>query len=128
MRRLLEDLNFDTRLVIGETVREPDGLAMSSRNVYLGAAERSAAPAVFAALTSLASAYERGERSTGALRAEVEGVLAREPLLSLEYLSLCSAVDGAEAEGELRAGEATLASIAVKIGATRLIDNVMLRG
>jgi 3-methyl-2-oxobutanoate hydroxymethyltransferase len=130
VRRLIEDLNFDTRLVVCDTVREADGLAMSSRNAYLSPVQRTAAPAVYAALLALESSFARGERSVGALRAEAADVIAAEPLMHLDYLSLASALDGRELgeEGEhiLAEGEPTLASIAVNLGTTRLIDNVVL--
>jgi len=131
VRRLIEDLNFDIQLVVAPTVREPDGLAMSSRNVYLSPAERAAAPTVFAALTALSAKYSAGERGVEALHREASRVVANEPLMSLGYLSFSSAVDGRELGGDdsprlLGADEPTLASIAVQLGSTRLIDNVLL--
>lgn len=127
INRLIEDLNFNTQLVVGETVREADGLAMSSRNIYLDKTQRAAAPAVYAALCKLRDLHDKGERGPEALRAAAAAVIAREPLMALEYVSLASTVDGHEvAQQLLPAGEATLASIAVRIGKTRLIDNVLL--
>ena len=127
INRLIEDLNFNTQLVVGETVREADGLAMSSRNVYLDGTQRAAAPAVYAALCQLRDLHAKGERGPEALRAAAAAVIAREPLMALEYVSLASTVDGQEvAQPLLPAGEATLVSIAVRVGKTRLIDNVLL--
>ena len=129
VKRLIEDLNFNTKLVIAPTVREEDGLAMSSRNVYLNPTEREAAPAVYASLTALATKYNEGERKVDALRAHAVKVIDAEPMLTLDYLSLASAVDGRElTNGQRLEGscEPTLASIAVRLGTTRLIDNVIL--
>jgi pantoate--beta-alanine ligase len=139
VRRLIDDLDFNVRLVVGPTVREADGLAMSSRNVYLSKAERKAAPAVYAALCTLGQAYERGERSPAALRALAAQVVGSESLLRLQYLSFASCEDGAElthlgpAEAGAEAGggpagssHGVLASIAVQVGTTRLIDNIVL--
>merc|ERR1719231_1516703 len=79
--RLLRDLDFDVQLVIGPTMREADGLAMSSRNVYLSPEQRKAAPAVHAALRAVAAEHANGERSVDALRAAAAAVLSTEPLL-----------------------------------------------
>merc|ERR1719502_323726 len=93
VRRLIHDLNFNVRLVVGPTVREADGLAMSSRNVYLTPEERAAAPAVYGALQRLERAYKAGERSPGALRALAAEVIGAEQLMSLQYLSFASMDD-----------------------------------
>jgi len=140
VKRLIEDLNFNVDLVIGETVREADGLAMSSRNVYLTEAQRAAAPAVYAALAALKDAYcADGERGVDTLKDTAAAVLRTAngaaaaasddgAHLELDYLSLASGVSGQEyADGtSLSPGQPTLASIAVKLGTTRLIDNVIL--
>ena len=131
IQRLIDDLNFDTSLVVGPTVREADGLAMSSRNVYLTPAERAAAPATYAALRALAASRAGGEASPAALRAAAAAVIDREPLMELEYVSVASTTDGQELEtlpplGGGGGGGDAFASIALKIGKTRLIDNVLL--
>jgi len=129
VRRLIEDLNFNTRLVIAPTVREDDGLAMSSRNAYLSPSERAIAPAVYSSLIALATQYDAGERRVATLRDAAARVIAGEPSMSLDYLSLASAVDGRELSVDAvvkGASEPTLASIAVQLGTTRLIDNVLL--
>ena len=133
VRRMVDALNFPTEVVVGPTFRESDGLAMSSRNAYLSSSDRQAAPAVYAALTALRGAWESGERSTAALRHVAAEVIAKEPRLSLEYVSLSDVADGAElgefvgekGPNAVPAGRA-LASIAVRLGGTRLIDNVVL--
>jgi len=130
VKRLIEDLDFNVNLVVCPTVREADGLAMSSRNAYLSPAERKVAPAVYASLVALQEQYERGERGVAVLRDEASRVIATEPAMALDYLSLASAVDGHElGEDATLCGskQPTLASIAVKLGTTRLIDNIMLK-
>lgn len=123
--KLIDELNFPTRLVVGPTVREPDGLAMSSRNVYLNPTQRAVAPAVYAALCKLQDVHGQGEREPAALRAAAAAVIAREPLMSLEYLSLADAADGQELSRPLGAEDA-LVTIAVRLGDVKLIDNVLL--
>mmetsp|Transcript_15871 Transcript_15871/g.33726 ORF Transcript_15871/g.33726 Transcript_15871/m.33726 type:complete len:786 (-) Transcript_15871:898-3255(-) len=131
VRRLVDDLNFDTKVVVGETVRESDGLAMSSRNAYLSPAERQIASTVHAALRSLAAAADSGETDAAKLRDAAAEVVRTQPALALEYVSVASDENGAELEtlpaakpGVSRRG--AVASIAVKLGATRLIDNILL--
>lgn len=126
LRRLVEDLNYDVDVVIGPTVRERDGLALSSRNVYLSAEERAAAPAVYAALAAVADAHSHGERSPAALRARAARVIDAQPLMHLEYLSFASMHDGRELSAAAGSDGQVLASIAVRLGSTRLIDNVVL--
>lgn len=131
VRRLIEDLNFDVALRVVNTVREPDGLAMSSRNVYLSEEERAAAPALYSALCLVKAAHQGGERDAAALGRLVRQALAGSPLLQLEYFSLASTVDGRELDAVPDAGPdggdpPTLASAAAGIGKTRLLDNVLL--
>jgi len=97
------------------TVREPDGLALSSRNAYLNPAERKAAATISSALREAAEAYASGERDTVRLRARLAARLALEPLVQPEYAEL---VDPATFEKP-----GTLAVIAARVGKTRLIDN-----
>ena len=122
---LIDELNFPTRLVVGPTMREPDGLAMSSRNVYLDATQRAVAPAVYAALCKLQDVHGLGERDPEALRGAAAAVIAREPLMTLEYVSLADTADGQELGARL-GGEDALVSIAVRLGEVKLIDNVLL--
>jgi len=131
VRRLIEDLNFDTSLVVGETVREPDGLAMSSRNVYLSPADRAVAPTVYRALCALEQLHKSGERDVDALREAAMAVLRSEPKLTTEYVSLSSCADGAEVTAlppdHAPSEPGTMAAVAVKLGSTRLIDNLLLK-
>lgn len=124
IRQLVRDLDMPVEVVVGETVREADGLAMSSRNVYLNPAERAAAPVVFRALQAAAALFQAGERSGEALRAAMRAVIAAEPLAVLDYASIADCESLQELE---RVGPSALASIALRLGTTRLIDNLILR-
>jgi len=121
--RLIADLNFDIGLVVAPTVREPDGLAMSSRNTYLSPAERRAAPVLRRALDLAESLWESGERSAASIRTRMLDLLAAEPLARVDYVSVADPGTLDEMETiERRA----LVSLAVRIGTTRLIDNTVL--
>ncbi len=125
IRRMALDLALPTEVIACPTVREPDGLALSSRNVHLSPAERAAAPVLRRALLAARGRWEAGERSAEALRGAMRAVLAAEPLAAVEYVS-CA--DGASlAELGLVEGPALL-SLAVRFGPTRLIDNEPLPG
>jgi pantoate--beta-alanine ligase len=120
IRRMALDLALPTAVIGCPTVREPDGLAMSSRNVHLSPEERSAAPIIHRALVAARSMHERGEQSAEALRSEMRRVLASEPLAKQEYVSVA---DGSTLD-ELETVDApALLSAAVRFGSTRLIDN-----
>ena len=120
IRRMALDLALPTEVIAHPTVREPDGLAMSSRNVHLSPEERAAAPVTRRALLAARSLRERGERSAEALRSEMRRVLASEPFAQPEYVSVADA--STLEERETLDGPALL-SIAVRFGSTRLIDN-----
>jgi pantoate--beta-alanine ligase len=123
IRRMTVDLNFPIEIVVCPTVREADGLAMSSRNVYLSPEQRKAATVLFRALSAAKELYEAGERSAERLRERMKEVLAAEPLAEVQYVS-CADYDTLEELTEIR-GKALL-SMAVFIGKTRLIDNFVL--
>jgi pantoate--beta-alanine ligase len=124
VRKLVRDLNIPTEIVVGPTVREPDGLAMSSRNAYLSPPERAAAPVLFRALRAAQERYAAGERSGEALRQTMREVLAAEPLAQPEYVSAADPLTLRELE---QVGErGALLSLAVQVGPARLIDNVVL--
>ena len=124
IRRMNADLNLGVEVTAMPTVREPDGLAMSSRNAYLSPDERRAAPVLYAALQAAQELYDDGVRQAPAIREAMQRVLAAEPLAQPEYVSVAD--PDTLAELELVDGPA-LASLAVRIGTTRLIDNVVLR-
>jgi pantoate--beta-alanine ligase len=120
IRQMARDLAIRTTVIACPTVREPDGLALSSRNVHLSPAERRAAPVLRRALLKAHEAWEAGERSAEVLRAAMRRVLAGEPLADVEYVSVA---DGTTLrELETIDGPALL-SLAVRFGTTRLIDN-----
>lgn len=123
IRRMATDLAIGTEVVACPTVREPDGLALSSRNVHLSPAERAAAPVLHRALLAGRAAWRDGERSGDQLRAMMRSVLDAEPLARPEYVSVADAETLAELE---TAGDQALLSLAVRIGSTRLIDNELL--
>jgi pantoate--beta-alanine ligase len=123
IRRMVLDLNFPLDLVVCPTVREPDGLALSSRNTYLDPAQRQAATVLFCSLSKAKSAYEKGERKAEVLRQLMKDTLDAEPLAKLQYVS-CADYDTLQ---ELdRVTGKTLLSMAVYVGKTRLIDNFVI--
>ena len=115
VNRLASDLDLGVEIRVVPTVREPDGLALSSRNVYLGPEERRAAASISAALREAAAAYSSGARDPVRLRSRIAARLTLEPLVQLEYAEL---VDAATFQKP-----GTLAVIAARVGKTRLIDN-----
>jgi pantoate--beta-alanine ligase len=123
IRQMTRDLNFPIEIVICPIVREPDGLAMSSRNVYLDAEQRKAATVLYRSLSAAKEAYEDGVRDAEKLRQIMKNVLASEPLAQMQYVS-CADYDTLE-ELETVTGKALL-SMAVFVGKTRLIDNFVL--
>jgi pantoate--beta-alanine ligase len=123
IRQMARDLAIGTEVIACPTVREPDGLALSSRNVHLSVDERQAAPVLRRALLAAKAAWDRGERSGNALRNAMLAELAREPLAQVEYVSVADATTLAELA--IVDGPA-LASLAVRFGTTRLIDNELL--
>ena len=123
VRRMTLDLNFPVEIVVCPIVREPDGLAMSSRNVYLSPEQRAAATILYRALTAAKAAYQNGERGAEALRKVLREELASEPLAQVQYVS-CADYDTLQ-ELEQVTGK-TLLSMAVIFGKTRLIDNMVL--
>ena len=123
VRQMVKDLNFSVEIVVCPIVREPDGLAMSSRNVYLTPEERRAATVLFRSLSAAKSAYDSGERQAESLRARVREIVTAEPLARLQYVS-CADYDTLD-ELETVSGK-TLLSMAVYMGKTRLIDNFVL--
>lgn len=123
LRRMVRDLNLPVRIVAVETVREPDGLALSSRNRYLTAEERAQAPVLRHALLTAAAAFEAGETSATKLRRLLVKTLATAPLARLDYAEIADA-DTLRPVGEVRPG--TVLALAVFFGGTRLIDNLLL--
>jgi pantoate--beta-alanine ligase len=123
IRQMVRDLSYPIEIVVCPIVREADGLAMSSRNVYLTPEQRRAATVLYRSLVAAKEAYEQGERNAEKLRARVQEVLAAEALAKVQYVS-CADPDTLE-ELETVTGKALL-SMAVFVGQTRLIDNMIL--
>jgi len=123
IRRMALDLALPTEVIACPTVREPDGLAMSSRNVHLSPDERAAAPVIHRALAAARAKLARGERSAEALRGEMRRVLAEEPLADPEYVSVA---DGTTLRELDTVDGPALLSMAVRFGSTRLIDNELI--
>jgi pantoate--beta-alanine ligase len=123
IRQMTRDLNFPIEIVVCPIVREPDGLAMSSRNVYLDAEERKAATVLYRSLNAARNLYQNGERNAEELRRIMREVIATELLAQMQYVS-CADYDTLE-ELETVTGK-TLLSMAVFLGKTRLIDNIVL--
>jgi pantoate--beta-alanine ligase len=124
--QMIRDLNFDLELVVCPTVREADGLALSSRNKYLSAEEREAATVLYRALTAARMAWENGSRDADGLRDQMIEVLAAERLARVDYVSAAEPGSLVEWNGLIPPGEGVLFSLAVYIGKTRLIDNVLV--
>lgn len=123
IRRMVRDLDWNVRLERVPIAREPDGLAMSSRNVYLSPEERREAAGIHAALRATERAWAAGERHAGRLAAIAQGELELHRRLSAEYIAI---MDPEELLPVAEAVPGTIVAIAARIGATRLIDNVIL--
>ena len=124
IRQMARDLNFPLEIVVCPTVREIDGLAMSSRNIYLLPEERRAAIVLYRALRAAQTAYTNGQRSAEDLRGAMRDYLAAEPRAQTEYVSVADPDTLKELD---RVDRNALFSMAVRIGKTRLIDNFVLR-
>ncbi|MCU1353809.1 MAG: pantoate/beta-alanine ligase [Acidimicrobiales bacterium] len=121
VRRMVADLSLPVEVVACPTTREPDGLAMSSRNVYLTPAERAAAPVLHRAMTEAAAAVEAGERSAAAVRALLLERIGAEPLAEIDYADVVDAATLAPVDplvGALRL------LVAARFGRARLLDNL----
>jgi pantoate--beta-alanine ligase len=123
LRRMMRDLFLNIELVICPTIREADGLALSSANAHLSIEERHAATCLFTALNAARAAYDAGERSAEVLRARMTEVIAAESMARPDYVSVADAASLAELQ---RVSGPALALVAVWIGRTRLTDNMPL--
>jgi pantoate--beta-alanine ligase len=123
IKQMVRDLAIETEIVVIDTVREPDGLALSSRNVYLSPDERRAATVLYRALCAAREAWRTGVREGYKLRAAMSAVLELEPLARIEYVS---AADPETLKELGQARDRVLLSLAVRVGKTRLIDNFLL--
>jgi pantoate--beta-alanine ligase len=120
IKRMVRDLNMDIEVIGMQTTREPDGLAMSSRNVYLRLEERESALSLSRSLRQAKDLYDKGERDTGRILEQVRGCINRYPSVKIDYAQICDVATMADISTIDR--ESVLA-LAVWIGKTRLIDN-----
>ncbi len=123
IRQMARDLAIATQVIACPTIREPDGLALSSRNVHLTPEQRAAAPVLHRALLAARTRWEAGERSADVLRDAMWETLTTEPLADVDYVSVADGTTLAELD---RVDGSALLSLAVRFGTTRLIDNELL--
>jgi pantoate--beta-alanine ligase len=123
IKKMVEDLNMNMEVVVCPTVREKDGLAMSSRNTYLNPEQRKGAAVLYKALTHAQQLFAKGERDSGVMRQEMTGLIKKEPLANIDYISIA---DTGTLKEIHRIKTTALVSMAVKFGKTRLIDNILL--
>ena len=125
IRRMAKDLNVETRIEVLPTIREPDGLAISSRNIYLSPEERRSAPVLFRSLEEARRMFGQGERAAGPIREQMFWMIGNEPLARVDYVEI---VDIRTLEAVDRIEGDVLVAMAVFFGSTRLIDNIILEG
>jgi len=123
IEKMVNDLNMNVRVVVCPTVREPDGLAMSSRNTYLTTEQRRGAPVLYKSLTMAKELYLRGEKNSLTIKQQMTELIKKEPLANIDYISVA---DAATLEEITSINSKTLVSLAVRFGKTRLIDNIFL--
>ncbi len=123
IRKMVADLNMNLDVVVAPTVRESDGLAMSSRNVYLNPQERQGAAVLFKSLTLAQDLKYKGGSSAETVRRQMTSLISNEPLAKIEYVSIA---DAETLEELTELDKPAVASLAVRFGKTRLIDNISL--
>ena len=123
IKKMVADLNMNLEVVTCPTLREPDGLTMSSRNTYLNPEERQAAVVLYQSLTLAQKLYSQGERDAGRIRRQMIELIQKQPLAKIDYVSIADAETLEELD---TIKPPALVSLAVKIGKPRLIDNVVL--
>jgi len=121
--RMVQELNLDVEVEVLPTVREKDGLALSSRNIYLNAKERRAALVLSRSLREAQSMVEKGERKAAAILSRMKEIISNEPLARIDYVEI---VDMEELDPLVRIEKEALAALAVFVGKARLIDNAIL--
>jgi len=125
LKKMVKDLNFDVEIVTSPIVREKDGLAMSSRNVYLSAAERSEALILHASLRRAKEMAGQGERNSSAIAGEVKKMIQTKTSAAIDYVAVVDAESLAGID-LLKRGNRTLVALAARFGTTRLIDNTII--
>jgi len=123
IKKMVADLNMNLEIVLVPTQREPDGLAMSSRNTYLSPEERQAAPVLWKSLNLAQQLCSQGERNAERMRQQMIAFIQKEPLAKIDYVSIA---DPETLEELAEIDRAALVSLAVRIGDRRLIDNITL--
>jgi pantoate--beta-alanine ligase len=123
IKRLVKDLNIDVEIVVAPTVREADGLAQSSRNVFLTPQQRSEAPVLFRALSRAKERIAAGESSAERIRSAVRSMIAAESSGTIDYVSVANA-ETLDELSTIGAGVTVTVSLAVRFGSTRLLDNI----
>jgi pantoate--beta-alanine ligase len=123
IRRMVRDLNFAVEIVACPIVREPDGLAMSSRNAYLDGEERNRALVLQRSLQETRQRFQAGERIAANLISAAKEVIRREPQVTLDYFEI---VDPDTLDAVEQVSQETLVAVAAYVGSTRLIDNIVL--
>ncbi|MGH2461452.1 MAG: pantoate--beta-alanine ligase [Chloroflexota bacterium] len=123
IKKMTAEIGFPIEIVVIPIVREPDGLALSSRNVYLTSEQRVAARVLSASLRAVSQRYESGERDANLLGGLVRDLIDAEPLASLDYVSVA---DAATLDDLDRVDRPALVSLAARVGRARLIDNILL--
>jgi pantoate--beta-alanine ligase len=124
IRRMVKDLNMDIEVIGVPIVREPDGLAMSSRNKYLNPEERESAQCLKKSIDMARALTKEGERNANRIKSAIQGLILSYPFTNIEYISICNSLtleDMDTVEGEC------LLALAVKVGKTRLIDNCLIK-
>ncbi|OGP53204.1 MAG: pantoate--beta-alanine ligase [Deltaproteobacteria bacterium RBG_13_52_11] len=124
IKQMVEDLNMDIEVIGMPTIREPDGLAMSSRNAYLNSKKRKEVLSLYRSLGKAEELFGQGERSAATILQEVRRIIEQENSVTIDYVKICDARTLEDID-EIK-GEAVIA-VAVKIGKTRLIDNIILK-
>jgi len=123
IKRMAGDLNMGVKIKVMPIVREKDGLAMSSRNVYLSRIERSRSQSIYRSLKSAKELFNNGERAAGKIINKMKQIIDKQPGIRIDYIN---AVDASDLKNVKKISNKALISIAVWVGKTRLIDNIML--
>ncbi len=124
IKKMVADLNMNVEVVVVPTVREPDGLAMSSRNVYLNPQERQGATVLYKSLQMAQQLQAKGERNSEQIRQQMTSLIKKEPLANIEYISIADA-DTLEELDTIKVP--AVISMVVRFGKTRLLDNIILK-
>lgn len=126
IKQMVRDLNFDIEIIVAPIVREPDGLAMSSRNVYLSESERKDATVLYQSLKLAEKLIEEGERNSGVIISKMEELIKSKPTAKIDYIAIVDP-NTLEKVENLSEGKEYLIALAVRIGSTRLIDNTLVK-